>query len=553
VIGDLLAAAALADDATEGITPPRAPIDPGVDPAAVVSILRANKVRLLDLGEAEWNRPVTGSNAWREARREEHAQRAALLAEYEQVVEILGTEGIRPILFKTSGGLPYRSSNLDTLLRPDRMQAAAAALTRAGHLRFPHYREPDKLLFRKFRSGRSVICIHLHAAVSWGRVLILPGDEVADRSPAGQEGPCLVAAPEDLVLATLAHALYETDQIRLADLRIVRRCAARSGFDWEAVLERAAGRGWEAGLGSILTIVASLERALYGGSMIPARILEAARRLPLPLSRVHSKRQFLIKLARQPTRAPDERIADVLATVWELAANRLKLRCRPAVLISVSGLDGAGKSHVCSAVGRAMRLCEIPLAVVWSRGGFGSGMTALKRAVRGSMQSRLPGPADASGKVRWLSGGVAGAVFTLLVAVEQTLVLGVGVRARLALGFSVVCDRYAYDTVADLETKVGRGRAVVRLATWVMTALAPRPDLPILLRLDAAGAERRKPGDASAADLAARFVSFERLAREHGLMVLDASRPADQVSGEAVERALREAFSRFERGRGGRR
>ncbi len=575
---DLLAAAAMADAPAAAGGPPHGPIDGDVDPAAVVSILRANKVRLLELHEAEWNRAVTGSCAWSEARAGESARRAELLREYEQVVTILGAEGIRPILFKSPGGLPYLSSNFDALVRPARMCDAAAALARAGHLRFPHYREPHKLLFRRFSEGRSVICMHLHSAVSWGRVMILPGDDVADRSPAGQQGPCRVAAPEDLFLTTLAHALYETDQIRLADLRIVRHCVSGAGFDWDVVLGRAASQGWSEGLGSIITIVASAEKALYGGSSMPAAILDGARRavtssrwvgtyplrmsrhlagappatLPLPLSRVHSKRQFLIKLAGQPSRSPDERIADVLATVRELAANRIKARCRPAVLISVSGLDGAGKSQVCTALREAMSLCEIPVRVVWTRGGFGSGLSALKRVARDSMRGRLPGPADARGKIRWLSGRLAGGVFSLLVAAEQSLALAVGVRARLLLGFSVICDRYAYDTAADLETKVGRGRASVRFAAWLMTTLAPRPDLPILLRLDASRAACRKPGDAPAADLAARFLSFERLARENGLTILDASRPAAQVSGEAVERALRKAFGVFENGRGDR-
>jgi len=109
-----------------------------------------------------------------------------------------------------------------------------------------------------------------------------------------------------------------------------------------------------------------------------------------------------------------------------------------------------------------------------------------------------------------------------------------------------VCDRYVQDAAAELESRLGRGRAVARTAARLLPAWAPRPHLAVLLRLSAEEAVRRKPEEADRGELRRRAEALDRLAREQGMLVLDASRPLDEVRGEVVERALRLVFARFE-------
>ena len=568
ISSELREAARLADPVDPGSgAPPTEETGSAADPARVAEMLRAGKVPLLEIPLERLPR----SSVFHDAVERERREQSALAAEFSTVAAALAARGITPVLFKTPGGLPYRSSNVDLLVRPDQMKEVSDLLESLGHLKFPHYREDHKLLFRRFDRGRSAICIHLHEAVSWGKVTILPGDQVVARARRVEGAGYAVAGREDLLLITLAHSLYETDQIRLADLRVLRLCAALPGFDWAQVEERAAVARWSRGLASILTLAVALERSVYGSTKVPDAVVASARSLvderrwtrahvsgviarldgareapmPFPLSKLWSKAHAGAVMLRAPGRAAGERLEDLVSTAWSLLANRLRLRCRPPILVSLTGLDGSGKSSAIRALADAMTLCEIPVAVVWSRGGFTTPARAVKKAARSVMGPRLPGPEAAEDKRRWLAGPIAGGLFAALVAAEQSFHYLARVRVPRWLGRSILCDRFVHDVLADLEAKLGAGRPAAALAGRVAVAAAPRPDLAFLLRLDPRQAALRKPGDVPPSQLDRQAEIFDRLAAAHGLLVVDAARPDDEVIGELVDRVLRETFARF--------
>ncbi|HKY32794.1 MAG TPA: nucleotidyltransferase family protein [Candidatus Polarisedimenticolia bacterium] len=535
------------------------------DPRGVAELLRRNKVPLLELGG------IPQVSSWRMALERERAEAGALRAELIPVIEAFASAGIEPVLFKSPGGLPYRSSNVDLLVRPARMGEAAFLLEREGHMAMPHYRERHKMLFRLFREGRPALCVHLHDAVSWGRVLVLPGDEVADRCRPSPGEPFLVASWRDLALITLAHSLYETDQVRLSDLRNLRLCAAAQGFDWEEAEAKAVQGAWGIGFHSILLIASAVERSLYGHASAPQALLaraaaevdrrrwargrvrrvasEAARgpvALPYPVSRVYSKVHYLVRLATEPSRSPDERAVDVAATAWNLAANRWGLRCRPAAVITLSGLDGSGKSSAMALLKEAADLCEIPSRVVWSRGGFTPWMRAVKRAARAASAGRVPGPEETARKLRWLARPLPAALYAALVVAEQSAHTVLRVRAPRMLGWTILCDRSSLDAAAELLARLpgvpGRWGARMLLRG------GPRTDAAIVLRLAAATAAERKPEESDREDLSRRAAALDRLAEEAGAAVIDASRPLDAVAADVVERGLRAILGRFRRG-----
>lgn len=544
--------------------------DVEVDPRAVVGILRANKVPLLDLPDGACPAAIRDSEPWREAARIETAALTEQHAEFDRVAGSFRDARIEHVLFKSAGGFPYRSSNIDLLVVPDRMEDAARMLAEAGHLRMPHYREEHKLLFHRFRGGRSILSVHLHEAVSWGRVVILHGEGVVARSIPSADGTHRVASPVDRVVTLLAHSLYETDQIRLSDLTTLRRAAADAAFSWDAALARVGERGWEDGFLAMLTIVAALEKRVFGHSCIPEALSAASRarmehmawagryprrlavhiertaqpHLPLPLSKLNSKVHFVERLLRQTDRSPDLRLADVVAAGWDLLSGRLKLRCRPAVVVSVSGLDGSGKSMVVRAVRAAMTVCEIPVRTVWSRGGFTGWMAAIKK--HGRKVLPIPGPGAAEEKRRWLYRPVAGSVFAWAVLTEQLAHHALRISVPRALGWSIVCDRHAYDTAADLLVKAGP-RWGVRAATRLLMGLTRRPDLPLLLDLSPAIAMARKSPDVPAVHLERLAANLDEIADAQGLVRIDADRPDDAVIDDVVEQVLQTAFARFER------
>ncbi|HET6373340.1 MAG TPA: hypothetical protein VFG76_08535, partial [Candidatus Polarisedimenticolia bacterium] len=220
-------------------------------------------------------------------------------------------------------------------------------------------------------------------------------------------------------------------------------------------------------------------------------------------------------------------------------------------VVSVSGLDGAGKSAVVRALREAMTLCEIPTRVVWSRGGFTAGLEQVKRTARAALAGSLPGPTEREAKRRWLSRALPGGIFALTVILEQTFHHLVRVRLPRWLGVSIVCDRAAFDAAADLLGKLGPDRRMAQGAARLMLGAVPAPDLAILLRVPPETAARRKPDEADRDLLAAQAVTYDAMTPIHGLTVIDADRPEPEVVGEVVDMTLRCLFARFEGERGG--
>jgi thymidylate kinase len=102
------------------------------------------------------------------------------------------------------------------------------------------------------------------------------------------------------------------------------------------------------------------------------------------------------------------------------------------------------------------------------------------------------------------------------------------------------------DALVDLELRYGSHRA----AATAIRLLSPKPDLALLLEVDAAVAARRKPDDKSLSTLQDMQSAYADAARRMGLFCLDASQSKEDVVEQAhllVRAAVR---TRHERERG---
>jgi len=544
--------------------------DADEDAAGVLEILAANKVPLVSLtleeeGEIPFSRSSPG---FADAFAIEKTLREASLRAYREVAGALAVEGIRPVLFKSPHWYPYLSSNLDVLVSPDRFDESARIIEELGHIRFPHYHEDHKLLFRTFVRGEPALSVHLHEAVSWGRVVIVEGERVVARSLPGEEGDLFVASPDDALAGTLAHTIIETDQVRLSDLRIVRWCLAR-GASVEKLLADAREHRWEAAAASALSLYDAVARACGGGELLSAgdrRIVAArlrdsswahgllegalphgAMRMPHRLGRSFSKRHLVRLILEDDRREPETKVLDLIASAWNLLANRTGVRCRPARLITVSGPDGAGKSRLADSLVRTFRLCEIPTARLWSRGGFSGPASSMKALARRIAPGAVPGAKDESAKRGFMKTGWRRSLWVWAVVIEQAVALQ-RLRIRLFLGRSVICDRYVYDTLADILARLPalERKTPARAAGFLMGSV-PAPDLAFLILVDPDVAHARK-GDGTSVgarrDLAAAYGSLRGASP---FQELDGALPFGEMAQSAVVSAVSEAFGAFER------
>ena len=373
-------------------------------------------------------------------------------------------------------------------------------------------------------------------------------------------------APEHVVAALLAHSVYESNRVSLGDAAKIRSALEQPDFDWAEVVRCAQQKSWLPGLTLSRYWYAAAERAAFGDARLDEpRCLEGlpqpparARRSvdaavergawPIEQSKWRTKPYFFRKMLRDNPRSVREKLWDLVGLFLQIVPGRLGLRPRPASLVCVCGIDGSGKSSHAEALRDALECCEVPVRVVWMRGGYSALGEGIKRLARRS-SSRVPRAGDTSAKTLVYRGGALRWAWAWWVAFEQVALALLRVRLARRLGRTVVTERYVPDTLVDLAQRFGDTRFAERAPGRFLRRFTPEPDLILLLDLDGATAFARKSDDWSGEILEARRALYRGvLDGQPRVVTLDASRPLDELENEIVDRALQLTFRRIERG-----
>jgi thymidylate kinase len=557
----------------------------------VVAILQQNKVPLLSVMESEQNAPLVGDLVFQSARRAEEQHWTGLRTEYAQVKQGLASQGIRDVMIKSVGlspSFPYRSDNLDVLYRQRDVDQVRATLLDMGYVELKNVEEPLKYLFRKFHAGSSVSAIHLHAHVGW-MVSFLDEDTLWQRCSESDDDPLVtVPAAEDALLTTLAHYFYEDKRVALLDVLKFAHCLRR-GVNWDEVYRVATWRGWRDGLNVSLLLCAYQERVLYGETLTPLEVLQQAvhelpdwtwtlfrrwlgseamadlslgrpaadgagvKEMPLRIPFAFSKVFFYTKLARDPTRSVGRRLKDLAVHTANGSKLRLRIHSQPRMLITLSGVDGCGKTTQAEMLQSAFEVCHLRADRVWSRAGsarwlqlftrWGKKRPVMNQVSRDAMQGQQVDKFELR-KQRfrspWMRWG-----WSWLTTLELLLRYACQVTLPLLLGRVVICDRYIQDTLADWAAYFGEPTIERRLAAKILRWLTPRPRIAYWLDVPADVAQARSAEPLPASLLRDQSGAFSRLSALWGLARLDGSRDRAELSDEIVHQVLSAYFSDY--------
>ena len=519
---------------------------PAITPDGAARWFQLNKVPLMAVAR---NAPawLAQSAPFQTSLKEEEVWYETQRSEYALVHSAWRQRGIDCLMIKSAGNwpsFPHTSDNIDVLVPPQQGRAARETLRQLGYVELRNIEEPHKFLFRKFRGGRSVSAIHVHEKVIW---LVGFMDESAlwQRKQVSEDDPLVtVPSPEDAILINLAHACYENKVLKLNDVvRIRHALRARNGqLDWVYMERVARDRGWADGLAYLLLVYASVERALFGAALIPdaqrahleecLQKLPFARRqlertlaasdadLPLDLSYWFCKRLYYRKILADPLVSKARRWRDVGVTLMVGIKLKSRLRPQPGMVISLSGMDGTGKTAHAEALMDALQTSEIRATHFWNRGGSTglAGLISRLRNRRAEGETNCVDPL--SRRRRRLSHPIMRGAWSWLVAIDQiaTYITRAALPARL--GRVVVCDRYSFDTAVEMDMSLPPGAKWSRLAVRALLALAPRPDMGFVLDVSPETARARKPDEVWHDDVETEREHYAGLARQHKLRVL---------------------------------
>lgn len=209
------------------------------------------------------------------------------------------------------------------------------------------------------------------------------------------------------------------------------------------------------------------------------------------------------------------------------------------LLVTFSGLDGAGKSTQIELLIERLRQRGREPAYLWTRGGYTPLLEFLKKLLR-----RLPGRAvPPSGnnpqrarafRRRWVR-----RLWLTLAQLDLLWVYGVQLRWRRGRGQIVICDRYLWDTRLDFRLNFAQENVPGWRLWRLLARVTPRPDASFLLLLPVEESVRRsdlkgEPFRDAPEILAQRLAQYQTWAREDKSRwrVLDGRRPIEELAAE---------------------
>jgi thymidylate kinase len=235
----------------------------------------------------------------------------------------------------------------------------------------------------------------------------------------------------------------------------------------------------------------------------------------------------------------------------------------PAHLISLSGLDGAGKTSQAEALRDALEAIGFDATVTWTRlewttlweNPWLGVLSWPARAAVGVIGRIRSGRSDGSGAtpteppatitpaaVRERS-ELLSQVWVTVVALAHASAQRRSTRRLLAPGRIVVCDRYTLDAAVQLRFRYGETRRF-RFQTWLLQRFSPRPLLAYFVDVPPETAWRRKPEqyDPDALERQARL--YREACASLGARRVDGERPREELCAALAEEAWRALRSR---------
>lgn len=497
--------------------------------------------------------------------------------EYVTVRDAWLRQGISNIMLKSAGNnpsFPHLSDNIDILVRPHDAPRARATLRCLGYAELRNIEEPQKHLFRKFHNGRSISAIHVHEQIGW-LVGFMDNDAIWNRMRESPDDPAvIIPSQEDAILINLAHAGYENKELRLVDVMRVRHVlrAANGDIDWAYMQRVAASRGWLDGLRFMLLVYAAFEHDTFGATLIPetriasweadlqrvpfiAKQVDAIREqspaaLPLNLGFLFSKRLYYRKILADPSQSLRRRWRDVPFTL--LQGVRLKARLRPQrpFVVTLSGIDGSGKTAHARTLVEALQLCELNAEYVWSRGGS-TGIVRIVNRLRLHRRSTVNEPSDdavdtLTRRRRRFSNPFVAFCWAWLVAIEQLWTFNVAVRLRSHLWRILVLDRCVYDTAIEMDLSLPKDARWSRRAIPIMLGLTPRPHRAYVLDVTTEIARTRKADEHWHVDLPVERQRYLALTHEREMTVLSNSGAFEECSDALIRDVMMTYMARVE-------
>ena len=151
------------------------------------------------------------------------------------------------------------------------------------------------------------------------------------------------------------------------------------------------------------------------------------------------------------------------------------------MIISFSGMDGAGKSTQIELLSEAFLEKGYDVKLVWARGGYTPGFEFLKKIMRSVLGKKLFPSGRSENRTKKLENPIIQKLWQTLALVDLMLLWGLYVRLSSIRGKVVICDRYLNDTLLDFRRNFPAAKFEESILWGVLRFIVPEPDHSFLI------------------------------------------------------------------------
>lgn len=222
--------------------------------------------------------------------------------------------------------------------------------------------------------------------------------------------------------------------------------------------------------------------------------------------------------------------------------NRGRIKGIRGQLITLSGIDCAGKTTQIDLLVDALRNQGLSVAEFWYRPGYSPELDTLRSWIRRRSPDTLPAPGRASvGREEAFSRAGVSQAWVAVALCDMALQYAVKLRTLLTMHDVVICDRYLADAALDFEMRFPDMEVPDSVWFHLVKSVCPQPDLNIVLTISheemlARMEIKQEPFPDPPETRDRRFDAYMALADSPGVEAIDAEQEIEQVHRDIISR-----------------
>ena len=207
-------------------------------------------------------------------------------------------------------------------------------------------------------------------------------------------------------------------------------------------------------------------------------------------------------------------------------------------LITLSGLDSAGKSTQIDKVINYLNLKKQKVRLVWSRGGYTPIFHGIKVLLRKLNPNAIPNPGESKRREKTFNKKWIRYIWIQLALIDMIFLYSIYFRILNVLGYIIIADRYIWDTFVDFKMKFRKDSFESYFLWKTLLVLLPKPDIsfliviPVEVSLERSN-KKNEPFSENLETRKNRIKIYEKLIdKDKWNILVDGTRSIDEVWGE---------------------